>query len=167
MQKCPHSLSSKAMFSCEVPSKHRSTGLGKATKSLSLGRKRKRKKVTSFDFFSHCYLFLPQILLESGKKKEKGILSNPSINNVESHPSTISSCLYKAPRDWFQLIIYFNSYLIKPIHGKEIRSHCTDYLIDPLLNVKFLHLDQFKILIPCSSLPFFSLDFPAVLLLNS
>lgn len=63
---------------------------------------------------------------------------------MESHPSTISSCLYKAPRDWFQLIIYFNSYLIKPIHGKEIRSHCTDYLIDPLLNVKFLHLDQFK-----------------------
>lgn len=58
--------------------------------------------------------------------------------------STISLRLYKAPRDWFQLIIYFNSYLIKPIHGEEIRSHCTDYLIDPLLNVKFLHLDQFK-----------------------
>jgi hypothetical protein len=37
--------------------------------------------------------------------------------------------------DMFQLIIYFGLHSIKPIHGKEIRSLCTDYLIDPLLDV--------------------------------
>ena len=65
MSTLPQQLGSVQLW---VSSKHLLVGLGKATKRLSLGRKIKRIKVISFDFFSYFYLFLPQIPYSQKKK---------------------------------------------------------------------------------------------------